>query len=433
MQSGLVRFDTLTTGPNIEEVLFSLDGQAVLRKNRPPYSVELDLGQVPRTRNLLATAFDAAGEEVASDEILVNASTHRFSVRLIEPRRGKHYRQSLRAEALVEVPEGASLDRVEFFLNETRVATLYQEPFTQPIVLPTDEQVAYVRAVAFQVDGNSTEDLVFVNAPENLDEIDVQFVELFATVLDRQNRPVADLGREAFTVLEDGVPQSITRFEQVENLPIHVAVLLDVSASMEPNLEAARAAALQLFQEAIQPKDRAGLIPFNDRPTLAVKLTNRIDDLAGGLAGLKAERGTSLHDAVVFSLFYFNGVKGQRAIILLSDGKDENSRFTIDQTLDFARRAGVAIYSIGLGIGRTEFETRGVLKKLAEETGGRSFFLKDIAELSGIYGEVQRELRSRYLIAYQSTNTSKENRFRTIELKVAGSGLEPKSMRGYYP
>lgn len=433
MQSGFVRFDTLTTGEGIEEVLFTLDGQAVLRKNRPPYSVELDLGQVPRTRNLLATAYDAAGQEVASDEILINASAHRFSVRLIEPRRGKRYQQSLRAEAMVEVPEGASLDRVEFYLNETRVATLYQEPFTQPIVLPPDEQIAYVRAVAYQVDGNSTEDLVFVNAPENLEELDVQFVELFATVLDRQNRPVGDLGADAFTILEDGVPQSITRFERVESLPIHVVALLDISASMEPNLDTARAAALQLFQETIQPKDRAGLIPFNDRPTLAVKLTNSIDDLAGGLAGLKAERGTSLYDAVVFSLFYFNGVKGQRAIILLSDGKDENSRFTFDQTLDFARRAGVAIYTIGLGIGRTEFETRGVLKKLAEETGGRSFFLKEIEELSGIYGEVQHELRSRYLIAYQSTNTAKENRFRTIELKVAGSGLEAKTMRGYYP
>ena len=433
MQSGLVRFDTLTTGEGIDEVLFTLDGQPVLRKNRPPYSVELDLGQVPRTRSLLATAYDSAGEEVASDEILINASAHRFSVRLIEPRRGKRYQKSLRAEALVEVPEGASLDRVEYYLNETRIATLYQEPFTQPIVLPSDEEIAYVRAVAYQVDGNSTEDLVFVNAPENLEELDVQFVELFATVLDRQNRPVAALGREAFAVLEDGVQQSITRFERVESLPIHVVALLDVSASMEPNMETARAAALKLFQETIQPKDRAGLVPFNDRPTLAVKLTNRIDDLAGGLAGLKAERGTSLYDAVVFSLFYFNGVKGQRAILLLSDGKDENSKFTFDQTLDFARRAGVAIYTIGLGIGRTEFDTRGVLKKLAEETGGRSFFLKEIGELSGIYTEIQHELRSRYLIAYQSTNTSKDNHFRTIELKVAGSGLDAKTMRGYYP
>ncbi len=433
MQSGLVRFDTLTTGQGIQEVQFALDGKPVLRKGRPPFSVELDLGQIPSTRMLRATAFDAAGEELANDEMLINASSHRFSIRLVEPRRGKHYERSLRAESLVEVPEGSSVERVEYYLNETLLATLYQEPWSQPIVLPPAEQVAYVRAVAYQVDGNSTEDLVFVNAPENLEELEVQFVELYATVLDRQNRPVADLGRSDFNVFEDGVAQELVRFERVESLPIHVAVLLDVSASMEPNLAAARSAALELFQSAITPRDRASLIPFNDRPTLAVKLTNRIDELAGGLAGLKAERGTALYDSVVFSLFYFNGVKGQRAILLLSDGKDENSRFSFDQTLDFARRAGVAIYTIGLGIGRTELETRKVLNRLAGETGGRSFFIKEVAELGPIYAAIQQELRSRYLLAYQSSNVSQEARFRSVEIKTARSGLEVKAMRGYYP
>jgi Ca-activated chloride channel family protein len=432
-QSGLLRFDTLVTGTAIREVAFELDGRPILRKNRPPYSVELDLGEVPRTRNLRAVGFDESGQEVASDEALLNSSPHRFSVRLIEPRRGKKYERSLRAEAEVEVPEDAALERVEFYLNETLIASLYQPPFTQPIVLPPDGAVAYVRAVAYQVDGNSTEDLVFVNAPENLEELEIQFVELYTTVLDRQNRPVGDLEREAFQVAEDGVAQSLTRFERVENLPIHVAVLLDTSASMEESLPAARQAALQFFQQAVTPRDRAALIPFNDRPTLAVRMTNRQEDLGAGLAGLKAERGTALYDSVVFSLFYFNGIKGQRALLVLSDGKDESSRFRFDQTLDFARRAGVAIYTIGLDIPRSELETRKILRTLADETGGRSFFVKDAAELAPIYAAVQQELRSRYLLAYQSTNTERSLKFRSIEVKVDRPGLEAKTLRGYYP
>jgi len=432
-QSGLVRFDTLTTGSEISSVEFSLDGRPILKKNKPPYSVELDLGEVPSTRRLRAVAYDARDREIASDEELLNASPHRFSVRLVEPRRGKKYERSLRAEAKVEIPEDATLDRVEFYLNETLVATLYQEPFTQPIVLPPDGAIAYVRAVAYQVDGNSTEDLVFVNAPENLEEIEVQFVELYTTVLDRQKRPVADLAANDFSVREDGVAQKLTRFERLENLPIHVAVLLDTSASMEPSLTQATAAALKFFQQAITPRDRGALIPFNDRPTLAVKMTNRKDDLAAGLAGLKAERGTALYDSVVFSLFYFNGIKGQRALLVLSDGKDENSRFRFDQALDFARRAGVAIYTIGLDIGRSDFETRKVLKTFAEETGGRSFFIKQAAELDAIYAAIQRELRSRYLLAYQSTNFERSNRFRTVEVDVDRPGLEAKTLRGYYP
>ena len=433
LHAGLVRFDSLTTGTAISEVLFTLDGRSILRKNRPPYSVELDLGEVPRTRTLRASAFDKQGAEVAWDEIQVNASSHRFRVRLIEPRRGAHYEKSLRAEAEVEIPEDAALDRVEFFLNETLVATLYQEPFTQPIALPADGGIAYVRAVAYQVDGNQTEDLVFVNAPDNLEELDVQFVELYTTVLDRENHPVRNLEQSDFRVLEDGVPQEIARFEHLENLPIHVAILLDVSASMESNLAQAKAAALKFFESAITPKDRGALIVFNDHPLLAVKLTNQLPALAGGLAGLKAERGTALYDSVVFSLFYFNGVKGQRAILLLSDGKDEGSRFDVEETLDFARRAGVAIYTVGLNIPRSDSEVRKVLKKLAEETGGRNFFIKESTELAGIYDAIQLELRSRYLLAYQSTNSSRELRFRLVDLEVGRSGLDAKTIRGYYP
>jgi VWFA-related protein len=162
-------------------------------------------------------------------------------------------------------------------------------------------------------------------------------------------------------------------------------------------------------------------------------MTNRIEALAGGLAGLKAERGTALYDSVVFSLFYFNGLKGQRALLVLSDGKDENSRFTVEQMLDFARRAGVAIYTIGLGVSRTEFETRKILKTLAEETGGRSFFIGEIGELAPIYASIQKELRSRYLLAYQSTNTSRDLKFRSVEVEVDRPGVEAKTMRGYYP
>ena len=433
IQAGLVRFDTLLTGAAIKEVQFQLDGRPILRKNRPPYSVELDLGQVPLTRVLRADGLDDAGKEVAWDELQVNSSPHRFRARLVEPRRGERYEKSLRAEAEVEVPEDGTLERVEFYLNETLVATLYQEPWTQPIALPPGGEVAYVRVVAVQADGNATEDLVFVNAPDNLEEIEVQFVELFTSVLDSADRPVTTLEQKDFEVLEDGVPQSLSRFEKLENLPIHAAILLDVSASMEPNMAEARSAALQFFEEAIQPKDRGALIVFNDRPFLAVKMTNKLDKLAAGLAGIKAERGTSLYDAVVFSLFYFNGVKGQRALVVLSDGKDEGSRFSIDETLDFARRAGVAIYTIGMGIPRGEGDTKKVLKRLAEETGGRSFFIKEIGEVAPIYDSVQLELRSRYLLAYQSSNETRENRFRSVEVKVDRSGLEAKTLRGYYP
>jgi len=230
-------------------------------------------------------------------------------------------------------------------------------------------------------------------------------------------------------VIEDGKPQEIARFERVHDLPIHAAVAIDVSASMEPNLAKAQQAALRFLQSTIKPKDRAAVVVFNDHPNMTVKFTNDVGALAGGLAGLKAERGTALYDTLVFTLYYFNGIKGQRAMLLLSDGKDEGSRFSYEDALEYARRAGVTIYTIGLG---KDVEKR-KMEKIAEETGGRAFFIQNATELDAIYSTIEQELRSQYLIAYQSGNTTGANEFRTVDLKVSQPGLEAKTMRGYYP
>jgi VWFA-related protein len=428
LQTGMERFETLTTGQGIAQVTFALDGKPVLTKKKPPFSVELDLGSLPRTRKLVATAYDAAGKELDSDELLINSASQRFRITLVEPQRGTHYESSLLARTKIEVPDGENLDRVEIFLNESRVATLYQEPFQQPIVLNKNEPLSYVRAVAYLADGNSTEDVTFVNAPD-IEEVDVDLVELYTSVLDRQGRPVQNLAQKDFTVQEDGVRQEVVRFEKVTDLPIHAAVVLDVSASMEEKLDQARQAALQFMEDTIKPKDRAAVITFNDRPNLTVKFTKDVNALAGGLAGLKAERGTALYDSIVFSLYYFNGIKGQRAMLLLSDGKDENSRFSYEDAVEYARRAGVTIYTIGLG---DETDKR-KLSKVAEETGGRFFQLKEPSELQGIYRQIEEELRSQYLLVYQSSSTKTDNAFRGVEVKVAQPGLEARTIRGYYP
>src|SRR4051812_7462390 len=429
LQTGMQRFDTLSKG-DFDKVPFALDGKPVLTKRKPPYSVELDLGALPRPRKLAALAYDKAGNQLASDEILINSAANRFQVRLTEPQRGKRYESSLLARADVSVPDGQTIGRVEFYFNETLVSTVYQPPYQQPILLSKGGELSYVRAVAYLADGNSTENVVFVNAPENMAEVEINYVELYASVLDREKRPVQGLTQKDFAVTEDGVKQEINRFERVTDLPIHAAVTLDISASMEKSLEKARTAALQFLQGTVKPKDRAAVVTFNDHPNLTVKFTNDVPALATGLAGLKAERGTALYDSIIFTLYYFTGIKGQRAMLLLTDGKDEGSRFSFDDAMEYARRAGVTIYAIGLG----DDPDKRKLEKISAETGGRAFFLKSVDELAGIYATIEEELRSQYLIAYQSTNTtSGGNTFRSVDLKVNKPGLEAKTIRGYYP
>jgi Ca-activated chloride channel family protein len=431
LHSGFERFDTLLSGSNIDRVVFYLDSKAAVTKNKPPFNVEIDLGPFPRMHTLRAEAQDANGNVVAEDELALNAGEHRFSVRLVEPRAGGRYSDSLTARAEVDVPKDRSLERVEFFLDEAKVATLYQKPFTQPLRLPSKNAAAYVRAVAYLADGNTTEDVVFVNAADTIERMDIQFVELYAAALDGDGRQIEGLEKGDFKVIEDGVEQEVVRFDRVENLPFHAAILLDNSASMGGALEQARFAALRFFQQAITPRDRAAVITFNRFPNLAVKFTNDPTLLGGGLQGLSAEGQTALYDSLMFTLYYFSGITGQRAILLLSDGKDEVSRFDFADTLEYARRAGVTIYSIGLAI--DDGSAKGKLIQLANETGGRSYFITDEEDIAEVYELVQQDMRSQYLLAYQSSNTARTDDFRQVEVKVSRPHSSVRTLAGYYP
>lgn len=430
---GIVRVLAQTTGEGIAKVVFHLNGKPILSKRRAPYSVEINLGRAPRMHTLRAIAMDGAGAPVAHDELLLNSGPHRFGIRLIEPQRGQRYASSVRARAEVDVPRTEALDRVEFFLNETLVATLYQEPFVQPILIPAGQDLGFVRAVAYLPDGRSVEDLVFVNSPHPIESLQVNFVELYASVFDGRGRPVEDLELSEITVSEDGVQQQIRRFGRIEERPIHAGILLDTSISMTDSLKEAETAALIFFESVVRNQDRACLITFNDKAELVVPFTNDVSVLAGGLAGLVSEGQTALYDSLIFTLHYFSGLQGKRAVVLISDGADSNSVYSFEEVLEFARRAGVAIYTVGLQIPMRETIIRQKLIRLAQETGGRSFFVESADGLDRVYKKVETELRSQYLIAYQSSKAGTDDRFREIDLKVSRKGIRAKTMRGYYP
>ena len=194
-------------------------------------------------------------------------------------------------------------------------------------------------------------------------------------------------------------------------MPIYAGILLDTSASMSEGdrLHQAVQGAMGFFDKVITPKDRAAVITFADQPSLAVRFTNQQDVLAGGLAGVTAAGNTALYDSLIYALYYFGGVKGKKAIILLSDGKDEGSRYNFADVLEYARRSGVAIYTVGIGLSLAErADIRLKLSRLADETGGRFFFIEKAKELDGIYDAIQKELRSQYLLAYQSSQEGEQ-------------------------
>ncbi|MEM9405827.1 MAG: VWA domain-containing protein, partial [Acidobacteriota bacterium] len=356
---------------------------------------------------------------------------HRFSVRLTSPISGQTAERFVQAVTQVEVPRLEKLDRVEYFLNEDKIATLYQEPFIQRIEVPQDQPLSYVRAVGYLESGGAAEDIVFVNAPDLVDRLDVNMVELYTSVTDRRGRPVDSISAEDLQILENGEPQKIMRFEPANDLPIHACLLLDTSTSMEDRLREAEDAALYFLELVMTERDRACLMVFNDEPNLVVPFTNSTAVLAGGLSGLVAEGETALNDSLIQTLFRFGGVRGKRALILLSDGADSASDYEFDEVLEYARRSGVTIYSIGLSIDSRALDVRSKLNRLCRETGGSCFFIDGAPELKRTYERIEREVRTQYVISYQSSAEDNQD-FREIELKTR-SGLKAKTIRGYYP
>ncbi len=430
---GRLRIEAETTGEGIAKVAFELDGRPVMRKSRPPYSVELNLGEQPRTHELRVLALDSDGKVLAIDQAVVNAGPHRFAIRLLEPQLGKTYRRSVRAQAEVEVPEGERLERVEFYINETLLASLYQAPWEQPMLLPPDEEVTYVRAVAHLRGGSSVEDVVFINAPDYVDHLDVRLVELYTSVVDRKGRAIRDLRREEITVLEDGVQQEIQRFEEIRDQPIHTGIVLDTSISMVEELAEVEKAAYRFLETVLTPRDRAAVITFADEPKLVTRFTADREVLAGGLVGLVADGETALYDSLIYALHYFSGLPGKRALIVLTDGADSVSHYGYEDVTDFAHRTGVAIYMIGLDLNSRQMDIRVKMQRLARSTGGNSFFIESASQLGSIYDKIQEELRAQYLIAYQAPGDDQDARFRQVEVRLSRKGLKAKTIQGYFP
>ncbi|MEM7352943.1 MAG: VWA domain-containing protein [Acidobacteriota bacterium] len=432
--AGKAEVRAVTTG-DVARVDFLLDGEPATSVAEPPFTAEIRFGRLPRRRALRAVAFDDESREVASDEIVVNGGPHRFAVRLVEPVRGAGGATAQRAHAIVDLPEGETLDRVELFLGDERLATLYRPPYFHPLPDPIPPQTAFVHAVATLANGEAVEDLAFLDAIGPVDEIDVRLVELYTSVLDPQGRFIPGKGAGDFRVLEDGEPQPITRFATLDQLPIHVALLLDISGSMKQRLDIATESALRFFDTVIDPaKDQAALLTFHHDVRLRVPFTHDVERLRYGVSGLAAWQSTRLHDAIIHAGHYFGGLQGKRALIVLSDGEDIGSTYLFKHVLEHTLRAGVAVYPIAIDL--VDPLTRQRLARLATETGGTFFSVDRVEQTEEVYRRLEAELRSQYLLVYPAPDARRQT-FRTVEVQVTGptteQPLRAKTIHGYYP
>ena len=429
--TGVVRFETRSSSDDVAYAEFFLDGRKVITDRRPPFEADLDLGELPRKRTVRVAGFSKDGRLLSEDEVVLNEGREAFRVRITAPDKGAHVFGPIRVVADLAVPETKKLQKVEFFVNETRAATLYQPPFQQVVEVPRQKEIGFLRVVATLADGSVTEDVRYINAPQYLSEVDVQAVELYTSVF-RKGRPVTGLTRSSFRVFEDGVEQTIETFEVVTNLPLALGIGVDTSGSMEETLPEAQKAANDFLRGVMTPRDRCFLVTFDNEPQLVSGFTTDRDRLAQALAGLRAQGSTSLWDSVVYGLYQYQGTKGRKAFVLLTDGADRASKFTFEAALDYARKSGVAIYFIGLQIGGTQFDVRTKINRMARETGGTVYYVDSARGLAGVYAEIDEELRSQYLLTY-TPPTRQGTKWRKVEVKTTPDDLEARTISGYYP
>jgi len=271
----------------------------------------------------------------------------------------------------------------------------------------------------------------------------VEMVSLNVTVVDGQNRYVTDLDRGDFGVFEDGTKQEITYFNKT-SLPIALSVLIDTSASMEQRLPTAQEAAVG-FAKRLRPQDLAQIVDFDTRVEVLQDFTGDIAALESAIRLTQAGGSTSLHNAIYISLKELAKIRAKseddvrrRAIVLLSDGEDTSSLVNFEEVLDLAKRSETSIYAIGLqsresgGLGKGFREAEFVLRQLAQETGGRSFFPASVHELPKIYEQISQELSTLYSIGYSSRNPSRNGAWRRIVVRVARPGMLARTRQGYY-
>jgi Ca-activated chloride channel family protein len=272
----------------------------------------------------------------------------------------------------------------------------------------------------------------------------IELVSLNVTVTDAAQKYVTDLSANDFNVFEDGVKQEVTFFNRT-NLPIALALLLDTSASMETKLATAQEAAIG-FARRLRPQDLAEVVDFDSRVVVLQTFSNSASELETAIRKTSAGGSTSLYNAVYIALKDLKKVVAKntdeirrQAIVVLSDGEDTSSLLPFEEVLDLAKRSETAIYSIGLrtaegpstsmkGFKEAEF----VLRQFAQETGGRSFFPTQVADLTNIYTQISDELSSQYTVGYTSKNQRRDGAWRRIVVRVSRPNVAARTKQGYF-
>ena len=433
--------------PSIAKIVVEVDGVEKKTLRRKPYEMRLDLGKKARRHQLRVTALDANDLEIGSETLILNGGDEDFEVEIVSPRYRRQVGQVM-VEAEVSVPDGRRIERLFLFWNNENLATLYAPPFRESVRIPPEQPLGYIRALAMLDDGRLAEDVIVMNGPETTDRLDVELVELYVVVNDKSGHPVQGLTQVDFLVRENEKPQQIANFSGASDLPISLGLAIDSSASMFIKLPRMKLAASRFLRSVVGTRDRAFVVDFDSRPRLAHGLTSEMEPLLGSIDSLEANGRTALWESIVFSLVQLQGVGGRKALVVFTDGADEDDRFPFHSAMGIAKKMGVPIYLIlmtersepggALSLFIRSFSER--VDRLVDGTGGRIFYVPEYEDLAAVYNEIEDELRAQYLLTYypgaDSSGGSEVDKgnpvWRNVEVLCRQPELKARTLSGYW-
>jgi Ca-activated chloride channel family protein len=268
-----------------------------------------------------------------------------------------------------------------------------------------------------------------------VDEVNVIF-----TVTDKRGRFIKDLKKEDFNILDDKKPvRSVVDFRAETDLPLRVGLLVDASSSIRDRFTFEQQAAIEFLTQIVRPKfDRAFVLGFDSTAEVTQDFTDEAEKLTRGVHLLRPGGGTALYDAVYYAcrdklMKTKSNTPLRRAIILLSDGEDNQSRVTREEAIEMAQRAEVIVYAISTNVSGVKQRGDKVLERISEATGGRAFFPFKIEDVADAFHDIQDELRSQYAVAYKPADFQPDGRFRTIQIAaLRDKKLRVRARQGYY-
>ena len=268
--------------------------------------------------------------------------------------------------------------------------------------------------------------------------VNVDLVNVLFTVSDKSGKFITNLPKEDFKVYEDDQQQKISNFSNETNLPLSIALLFDTSASIQGRLKFEQDAAGEFFHTTLRRgTDRALLVTFDRSITLAQDFTDDAELLIKAIGKVHAGGNTALFDAAYQAMTKkLAGQEGRHVIIVISDGDDNLSEKSIDETIEMAQKTDTVIYAVGTSspelFGSSKERGNKYLKKLVDETGGKLFFPTKGDELTKSFLEISQELRSQYTLGYRSSNTKRDGAYRKIRVAATNKQFKVRARDGYY-